>query len=178
MVEQVFESIAVKQIDVGTEQLQAGKIGRPAFFHAETNVKLGDYFNAAKAYMDFGSAGTGEVAGMASAFNAEIKLPNKTVTSGMYVALETNYIFQASTILQDTSGTPQVLASFNLGGNQGQIDVWEDKTYAGVFAFSGFSAANGSVFATGTGGAMAASLRIIIDGSVYYIMLATSPSTT
>ena len=177
MAEKVFESIAVKQIDVGTTQHQAGKLGRPAFFHAETDVKLGDYFNAAKSYMDFGTAGTGEVAGMASAFNAEIRLPTKTTTSGSYVALETNYIFQADTVLQDTADVPQVIASFHLGGDQGQIDVWEDKTYAGVFAFTGFEAGDGCVFATGTGGAMAASLRIMIDGVRYYIMLATTPST-
>ncbi len=174
----VFESIAVKQLDVGTVQQQAGKVGRPAFFHAETNVKLGDYFNAAKSYMDFGTAGTGEVAGMASAFNSEIRLPNKTVTSGMYVAAEVNYNFQASTILQDTSDTLQVFAAYKAGGHQTGIDAWESQTYSGVFSFSGLTAGDGDLFATGTGGAMAASLRIFIDGTAYYIMLATTPSTT
>lgn len=162
-------------IRIGAKQLVAGKTGRPAFFHASTDVKLGDYFNAAKSYMDFGE--TGEIAGMASSFNAEISLPDKTTTSGMFVALEVNYNFGASTVLQDTSGTPQCLASFKVGGEQAGIDTWESQTYAGVFAFSGFTAGDADVFATGTGGAMAASLRIFVDGTAYYIMLATTPST-
>jgi len=172
MVEQVFESIAVKQLDVGTEQHQAGKTGRPAFFHANTNVKLGDYFNAAKAYMDFGTAGTGEVAGMASSFNAEIRLPNKTVTGGAYTALEVNYNFQASTVLQNQY---QAIASFKVGGNQTGIDAWEAQTNSAVFSFTGLTAANDEVFDEQGGGTHTDSLRILVNGSPYWIMLTDNP---
>lgn len=180
MAEQVFESLAIKQLDVGTEQLQAGKTGRPAFFHANTNVRLGGWFNASKSYMDFGSAGTGSVTGMASASNSEIRLPNQNLTSlgGVYTAVEANLIFQASTVMADNINYPCSLASFKVSGDSGAIDAWQDDSAgACVFHFGGLGAADGSVFATGTGGAMAASLRIIIDGVNYYIMLATTPST-
>ena len=158
------------------EEKEVGKTGRPFFFDVTTNVKVGDYFNAAKAQLDFGSAGTGEVAGMASAFNAEMICPNKTVTSGSYVGLEVNYNMQASTSLQTT--VPQAMASFKVGGNQTKIDQWEDEALSGVFSFQGLTDADASVFSTGTAETMTGTLKIIIGGTAYYLMLCSSGATT
>ena len=166
-----------QKIDGVNEELQAGRTGRPFSFNCVTNIKVGGWFNAAKAQLDFGSAGTGEVTGMASAFNAEILLPNKTTAGGAYVALETNLNFQASSIQHTNPVYPTAIASFKVVGTQAKIDGWEDNASAALFWLDGFSAADGSVFATGTGGAMAASLKIIIGSTPYYIMLATTPST-
>ncbi len=163
----------LKELNVGGTILDAGRTGRPAFFQAITNVKLGDYFNAAKSYMDFGTAGTGEVAGMASSFNAEIRLPNKTVTSGAYHALEVNYNFQASTVLQ-SAGAPQAIATFKVGGDQGQIDIWEDQANAGVFSFQGLTSANGSVFETEAPGTIDACLAIMVGNTKYWINLSSA----
>lgn len=170
----------IGNIRIGAEQDEVGKTGRPAFFHASTNVKLGDYFNAAKAYLDFGTAGTGEIAGMASAFNAEIRLPNKTVTSGAYEALEVNYNFQELTVLQDTADTPQVFAAFKAGGHQDGIDAWELQTYSGAFSFEGLAEGDGKILSMGVGSGaptVAGTLRIIIGGTVYWLCLASKAST-
>jgi len=162
-----------QKIDGVNVELQAGRTGRPFSFDCTTSVKVGDYFNAAKAQLTFSGAG-GEVAGMASAFNAEINLPNKIATSGAYTALEINYNFQASTVLQDTSDTPQCLATFKVGGTSGQIDAWEAQTYSGIFAFSGLSAADDEVFDTqAVDSTCTAGLRIFVNGTAYWIMLCT-----
>ena len=118
---------------------------------------------------------TGEVAGMASAFNSEIRLPNKTVTSGMYVAAEINYNFQENTVLQDTSDTLQVFAAYKAGGHQTGIDAWEAQTYSGVFSFAGLTAANDELFDTQGGATCTAGLRIFVNGTAYWLMLATDP---
>ncbi len=157
------------------EEKEVAKTGRPFFFDVTTKVKLGDFFNAAKAQLRFSGAG-GEVAGMASAFNAEIYLPNKIATSGSYTALETNYNFQASTVLQ-SAGAPQAIASFKVGGDQGQIDVWEDQANAGVFSFQGLTQADGSIYSDGTAETMSGTLKIMIGNTAKYIMLCSAGAT-
>ena len=90
---------------------------------------------------------------------------------------EGNMNFQANTVVHSVIGIPLCLINLKVGGTQAKIDTLEDSAGAGILNLSGLSAADGSVFATGTGGAMAASLRILIDGVAYYLMLATTPST-
>lgn len=167
----------LKQIIVGGEQKGAGTTGRLSYFHASTNVKLGGWYNAAKSYLDFGSAGTGEITGKASSFNAELRLPNKTTTGGMYCALEVNLGFQASTVLQTNPAYPTVLASFQVSGTSGQIDAWEANASAGVFHFGGLTAANDELFdASGGNAAYAAGLRIFVGSTPYWIMLTSDCS--
>lgn len=156
------------------EEKEVSKLGRPFSFDCTTKVRVGDYFNCAKAQLNF--EGEGEVHGMASAFNAEVKLPNKTVASGSYTALEVNYNMQASTALQ--TSVPQCLASFKVGGDQGKIDSWEDETLSGVFSFQGLTDADASVFSTGTPETQTATLKIVIGGTAYYLMLCSTGATT
>ncbi len=158
------------------EEKEVAKTGRPFFFDVTTNVKVGDFFNAAKAQLHFGTAGTGEVAGMASVFNCELYLPNKIATSGSYTALELNYNFQASTVLQ-SAGAPQAIATFKVGGDQGQIDVWEDQANAGVFSFQGLTQADGSIYSDGTAETMSGTLKIMIGNTAKYIMLCSAGAT-
>ena len=172
-----FDTLQTKELSVQRNFNVAGRTGRPAFFEALANVAMGDYFNAAKAQLHFGAAGTGEVAGLASVFNAELYLPNKTFGGGSYFVYEGNLNFQASTVVHSLLTIPVGLMTFNIGGTQAKIDTWEDSAGACVLSLNGLTAGDGCVFATGTGGAMAASLRIIIDGVAYYLMLATTPST-
>jgi len=175
MAEKVFESIAVKQIDVGSVQLQAGKVGRPAYFHAETDVKLGGWFNASKSYMDFGSDGTGEITGMASAHNSEILLPNKSMAGGAYTAGEFNLNMQTNTDFHNNPAYPVSIASFRVGGVSGAVDKWEADGSACVFNFSGFTAANDELLDTQGGATQTHALRCIIDGTPVWLMLASDP---
>ena len=177
MPQYIDDTAEFKELTIGHTILKS-RTGRPAYFHAEPVVQMGGWFNAAKAQLHFGAGGTGEVAGLGSAFNAEIYLPNKTLGGGSYFAYEGNLNFQASTIVHSNPAIPIGLMTFNIGGTQAKIDTWEDSLGACIFSINGLTAANGSVFATGTGGAMAASLQILIGGTPYYIMLATTPSTT
>ena len=59
------DAISCKQIIVGGKQTGA-RTGRPAEFRASTEFTMGGFFNAGKAYMDFGAAG--KVSGLGSAF--------------------------------------------------------------------------------------------------------------
>lgn len=160
------------------EEKEVGKTGRPFFFDVTTNAIVGGWFNAAKAQLHFGAAGTGEVTGKASAFNAEIYMPNKTMAGGSYTVYEGNMNFQASSVVHSNLAIPLCLMDFNVGGTQAKIDTWEDSAGAGILHLGGLTAANGSVFATGGNAASNASLKIIIGSTAYYIMLTTTPSTT
>ena len=64
----------------------AGGVGGRSRFHMYTNVALGSWSNALKAYAEYGSAG--RTAGLGSAFCAEIALSAGTI-SGTYAPLET-----------------------------------------------------------------------------------------
>ena len=105
------ESQILKQIEVGGAQNEAGTTGRWSYFHAETNAVLGGWYNAAKAQMHFGAAGTGEVTGFGSAFNSEMYLPNKTMGQGSYTSLEVNLNMQASTVQH---GNPALRPDINI----------------------------------------------------------------
>lgn len=165
-----------QELNVRRNFVVAGRTGRPAYFEALVNAVMGGWFNAAKAQLTFGTGG--EVAGMASAFNAEINLPNRTAGGGAHTALELNFNFQANTVLQSNMDVPQAVATFKVGGTQAKIDTWEAQANAGLFQLSGFTAGNGKVFATGSNAASNASLKIMIGSTAYYIMLTTTASTS
>lgn len=169
------DSIVARQLVVEKTEKTAGRTGRNAYFSSLTDVKLGGWFNAAKAQLHFGSAGTGEITGLASAFNSEIYLPNKTMAGGSYCIYEGNMNFQASTVVHSSAAIPLCLMSFNLGGTQAGIDAWEASAGAGLFSINGLTAANDEVFDTQGGATNTGCLRILIDGTAYWIMLATDP---
>ena len=153
----------------------AGKTGRPFMFECNTDVKVGGWFNAAKAQLHFGAAGTGEVTGAASAFNCELYLPNKTMAGGSYAALEVNLDFQASTVTHGNPAYPTALVKLKVNGTQTQIDAWEAAGDACIFQIDGLTAANDEVFDAQGGGTHTDSLRILINGSPYWIMLTDNP---
>ena len=164
-----------QELNVRRNFTVAGRNGRPAYFEALVQAKMGDYFNAAKAQLNF--SGNGEVTGLASAFNAEINLPNKTTAGGAHCALELNFNFTAATVLQASMDVPQAIICAKVGGHQTGIDAWEVQANAAAIQFSGLTGGNGKVFATGTNAASNASLKIMIGNTAYYLMLTTTPST-
>lgn len=169
------DSIIVKQLTSGGAQEGAGTTGRWSFFHASTNVKLGGWYNAAKAEMHFGSAGTGEITGAASAFNCELYLPNKTMAGGSYAALEVNLNFQASTVTHGNAAYPCGLVKLKVGGTQAKIDDWEAKGSSCIFQIDGLTAANDEVLDSQGGATQTDALKCLINGTAYWIMLATDP---
>ena len=171
----VYDSIVTKEATIGRNFNVAGRTGRPAYFFANVDAKMGGWFNASKSQLHFGSAGTGEVTELASAFNAELYLPNKTMTSGSYSVYEGNLNFQASTIVVSNAAIPCGFMTFNLGGTQAKIDTWEESASACLFNIGGATAANDKFFDTQGGATHSASIRCIIGGTAYWLMLAADP---
>lgn len=171
------EHITTKQLVSGGAQNVAGTVGRWSYFHASTDARLGGWYNAAKANLSFGA--TGSVTGMASAFNAELQLPNQNLTSlgGVYTAYEANLNFQANTVMADNVNYPSSFMNMALSGTQAQRDIWEDSAGGCLFALSGFNANDASVFSLNSNLTKKGALKIIIGGVPYYIMLATSPTS-
>lgn len=71
-------------------------IGDPALFKVSTEVALGGWVDALKAFLDFGVAGS--VGGLASAFCAEITTPSGGMSRGTYAALELEFNAEGSGI--------------------------------------------------------------------------------
>lgn len=171
----VLDILNIKELTVSRSFETAGRTGRPAYFEANVSAKVGGWFNAAKAQLHFGSVGTGEVTGLASAFNAELYMPNKTIAGGSYCIYEGNMNFQASSVVHSSAAIPLCLMSFNIGGTQTGIDAWEASAGAGLFSINGLTAANDELLDSQGGATQTDALRILIDGTPYWIMLATDP---
>ena len=169
------EHLTVKQLVVGGAQNTAGVTGRWAYFNATTDAKLGGWYNASKSQLHFGSAGTGEITGAASAHNCELYLPNKTMTGGSYQSLELNLNFQASTVTHGNAAYPSSLIKMKVGGTQAAIDTWEAKGDACIFQIDGLTAANDEVLDAQGGATQTHALRCIVGGTPMWLMLATDP---
>ena len=101
-------------------------------------------------------------------------MPNKSTTTGAFVALETNLNFGASTVLPSNLNAPSCLASFRIGGDQGAKDTWEDDTNQAVFHFSGFNNQNAHPIQWGGNTGTAAihgHIAINIGGTMAWIAL-------
>lgn len=172
----LHDAISCRQINVGKDEKTAGRVGRNAMFESSTSVKLGGWFNAAKSQMTFSGA-SGEITGFGSAHNCEMYLPDKTMGGGSYTSLEVNLNMQANTVTHGNPALPSSMAHFKVGGDQGQIDVWEAKGDACVFSIQGLTSAAGEVFDATQGPAAAnASFKINISGTEYWVMLSTTSS--
>lgn len=167
----VEDVIQVRELNVGGTFAVAGRTGRPAYFQCNPIVKMGGWINAAKAQLHFGSGGTGEVTGFASAFNSEMYLPNKTTTGGSYTSLEVNLNLQASSVSHANPNMPTSVAHFKVGGDSAAITAWEDEANACLFSIQGLTKGAGSVFDDCTAAAASHALKIIIGNTPYYIML-------
>ena len=84
------EPFYVKSILTG-----AGEVGGRGRFHTYTNVALGSWCNALKAFFEFGASG--RTTGLASAFCAEIQL-SAGCTGSSYAALEAEIVMPANAV--------------------------------------------------------------------------------
>ena len=168
-----YDAIHTKQIIVGKDEKKAGRVGRNAYFSSTTDVKLGAWFNAAKAQLHFGAAGTGEITGAASVFNAELYLPNKTMAGGEYQVLELNLQSQANTVSHGNLAMPISFVKFKLSG--ASKTTLEDSANMVLFQIDGFDEGAGScVDLAGAPGAAGGNIRISINGADWFIPISSA----
>ena len=173
MTGEIKDWIKVKQITVINKAQNAGQTGRPAYFEANVDVKVGGWFNASKSQLDFGTAGTGEVTGAASVHNCELYLPNKTMTGGEYQVLELNLQAQASTKSHGNIAYPISFVKFKLSG--ATKTTLEDEANCVLFQIDGFDGgANSCVDLQGAPGAVDGNIRISIGGADWFIPIASA----
>ena len=138
----------------------AGGVGGRARFHLYTNVALGGWANALKAYTEFGASG--RVTGLGSALCAEMALSAGT-TQGTYAPLESEIVLGAGSSLGTETSFMYMAVS---GANQTAMDDSGD-----LFKLDGLTAASGKLFQANTAGAATHALRCDIGGTKYYVML-------
>ncbi len=169
----VHDVVQTEELIVGGTFITAGRTGRPAFFEAKPIVKMGDYFNASKSQLHFGTAGTGEVAGLASVHNCELYLPNKAITEGAYTCLELNLQAQVNTVPSANMAAPTAFINFHLAG--AAKTTWEDGANSCLFNITGFDGGANSVIDTNSApGASAGHIKIIINGADWFIPIASA----
>jgi hypothetical protein len=148
----------------------AGQVGGRVLAKMITNVALGGWANALKAYTDFDK--TGSVTGLGSALCAEMRLPSKTLAAGHYAPLELELVTQASGL---TGGTPVAFQYMELSGNSTANNDLDDNGY--LFIIKGLTDAAGNIFDTDTTPTCDATLRILVGNTKYYILLSNSPTS-
>lgn len=135
-------------------------------FHAYKNVAGGTNFMALKAYTEFGSSGT--ITGLATAFCAEVLLPNANVGGSVY-ALEIEYV--AGGTSTTASGRGWIYCN-NTGDADGDFDL-----YGYLFRLDGLTAGSGKLYDTTANAATGdATLKINIGGTTKYLLIADDAS--
>ena len=138
----------------------AAGVGGRARFHMYTNVALGGWSNALKAYTEYGASGS--TTGLGTALCAEITLSAGT-TSGTYAPLESEIVLGTGASTGTKTGFIYMAAS---GANKAAMD-----TSGVLFKLDGLTAASGKLFQVNTAAAASHALRIDIGGTLYYVML-------
>jgi len=147
----------------------AGGVGGRVMHHMYTNVALGGWANALKAYTEFGASGS--VTGLGSAICGELALSAGT-TSGTYAPLE-------SEIVAGTGAKTGTATSFLYGAVSGAASgEFDDNGF--LFELAGLSEDDGHIFdATDSNDIdMTHALRCRINGTTYYLALNTAKDFT
>jgi len=148
----------------------AGQVGGWTLAKLTSNVVLGGWANAFKAYVDMDA--TGGVTGLLSASLAEMRLPSMTLASGSYAVAEYELVTQAS---GTTGGNPVTFQWMQVSGNSTATADWEDNGY--IWVIKGLTDASGNIFDTNTTPTCDATLRIMVGSTPYYIILSNSPTS-
>ena len=149
----------------------SGIAGR--FFQSVTNV-AGQDCRGGHISLEFGA--TGKVTGLGVALETTLHVPSGAGAwaGGTYASLKVAIHSDAAT--SDPAGATEV--SFIRIDNQGDATGAADiDTDAFLMSLQGFTAGASDLFATGGDVAAAASLKIKIGATPYYILLGTSPSS-
>ena len=153
----------------GVNRMEAvGGLGGRAEFHTVTDVFLGNWCNALKAFMEFEAGG--RVQGLASAITAELHLPNTTIPGGNYTCLDCEFTVGGGTT---QLGAGSSFMTFQVNGT---VATFEADGY--LFSIDGIVEGNdklcdnGGTDLTADGG-----IRIRIDGTDRWLLYADSPET-
>lgn len=157
------EPFYVKSVMTGT-----GGVGGRARFHLYTTAALGGWANALKAYAEFGTSG--KVTGLASAFCAELKLPNENMGSGgAYYALELEHV-SAGTSLVTAGSLSGNHTGFMYMAASGDADGdFDDHGY--LFTVTGLTSGSGHLFYANKSVPFDAYLKIGVGTATYYLGL-------
>lgn len=138
----------------------AGWVGWRSRFHMYTNVALGWWSNALKAYAEYGA--TGSTTWLWSAFCGELTLSAGT-SSGTYAPLESELVLGSWA----STGTETSFIYMAASG----ADVATMDTSGDLFKLDWLTAASGKLFQANTAAAATHALRIDIGWTKYYVML-------
>lgn len=168
MPDYVDDTANLKELVVGRTFQSAGRTGRPAYFHAEVNAKMGNFFNASKSIVDL-QAGGG-VTGLLSAHCMELVLPTTIDAGGHLTVAEHELVCADSTTVNSN-------ISFQWFQVSGDATAKTDFNLKGAFLeLTGMEVGTNNIFAneTPTTANITHSLRIRIDDVNYYIPLSTT----
>lgn len=143
-----------------------GGAGGEAFraFNTVSSAAPADTVNGAHISLNFGSA-AGNITGLGTAVRATLHIPNRSLTG-------TTAAVQAELFSDGTSsaigGTTSFLRCVNDGSANGKAAV---DTSGYFFTTSGLTAASGKLLRVAAPTTLAASLRVNIEGTAYYLPL-------
>ena len=162
---------SVRPIHMTSTMTGIGGVGGRAEFEMTSNVALGGWANALKGYFNMGDACT--VSGLGSAVLAEMKLPGASLGGvGSYGVLEIELVTQASGV---TGGAPVAFQWMQVSGDGTATADFEDTGYLQII--KGLTEGTGNIFSAGADVAAAATLRILVGATPYYILLGAGEST-
>lgn len=158
-------SNSVRPIHMVNTMTGAGGVGGRAEFEMTTNVALGGWSNAIKGFANYGASG--KTSGLGSAVLAEMSLSAGT-TDGNYAPLEIELNVPSGASL----GTKTTFQYMSVNG--ADASTFDSGGY--VLNLQGLSEGTGNVFSAGADVAAAATLRILVGATDYYLLLATGES--
>ncbi len=160
---------SVRPIHMVSTMTGTGGVGGRAEFQLTISAALGGWANALKAYTVITDA-TGSVSGLGSAMVSELLLPGNALSTGSYAVNEMELVTQAS----GSYTAPTSFIWMQVSGDGTATGTWEDTGY--VMTLKGLSEGTGNIYSAGADVAAAATLRILVGSTPYYILLATGES--
>ncbi len=167
------EFLHLKELNVTrtyTSLLPGAQSQTPVKFVLKSEFLLGNWANAVEASINLGTAGA--VAGLAATFSGDMILPNQTFPSGAYYCAHFSFGPQASSAW-NTLLNPVAFMRLENWGTKTEFD---DKAF--LMHIEGLTEGTGHLFSVGASApAVAATLKINIGGTAYYLMLASAEAT-
>lgn len=144
----------------------AGGVGGRARFHLYTNVALGGWANALKAYVEFGSSG--RVTGLGSGVCSEVALSAGT-SSGSYTCFEGEMVLASGA----STGTSTSFMYFNVSG----ADAATFDSNGVLFELgTGFTSGSGKFWYDNTANAADEFIKVKTESGVRYLALSDDTS--
>jgi len=163
-------SNSVRPIHMISTMTGAGGVGGRAEFQTTISAALGGWANALKGYTDITTT-TGSVSGLGSAVVSEMRLPGSALATGTYAVHEIELVTQAS----GSYTSPVSFIWCQVSGDGTATATFEDTGY--LMTVKGLTEGTGNIYSAGADVAAAATLRILVGDTPYYILLGAGEST-